>query len=157
MRESLKEARSSFVGHKDRTSIYERSTISNEIGDFDFPVTMQQESFYDWSSCSPGQTIGNIVRNIDENIFSVTVQNEPVVWIFSRTPINGDRNVNYTRGSPPLHLKEIQFFFAAIHRHAKEFQHDQQTCYQSPHLFDGNRCSLSVTPARCHGRSTRRS
>lgn len=67
--------------------------------DFDIPVSLGQESNFEWFTCRPGHRQGNIAE-MDDGRFSVTLPGEPIVFIFSRRAPGS----SFTSGTPVQRL-----------------------------------------------------
>lgn len=71
------------------------------VGELDFdPVvslTSGMEQFFDWSICKPGHRQGSVTE-LGDNKFSVEIQGEPCIWIFSRAPVSVSRARTATLG-----------------------------------------------------------
>ena len=59
------------------------SSAYNDFLEQDFPASFFNEEFQDWSDCRPSDR-QSFVTDIGGGRFSVTVPDEPVIWIFCR-------------------------------------------------------------------------
>lgn len=89
-------SRASFVGQSASTEVFQ---------DNDLPITLGQESFYEWTTCRPGHRQGPNLFELQDGRFSVAIPGEPVTYIFSRkAPVphrtHGSRSGSLATGDP---------------------------------------------------------
>ncbi|CAK9856920.1 unnamed protein product [Sphagnum jensenii] len=144
----------SFLGHSDGARKKSMSIVQNQVQAIrpnassptsdayldDLPVTLNNEHLYDWSVCKPQHRQSNFVI-LPDNKFAVSVPDQPVTWVFSRTQSPGDSYVESshdTKGTAVVYLVEVQYYltietglpiYVPITRHAfGELARTQKGC-----------------------------